>query len=297
MLIDLTLRCNEQCPHCFVNALPDSGHMSYETLYETINFVKKSKSNILIVSGGEITADPDFCKKIQKISFWLRGTDTKIILESNGVWIRRNSESMILSPEEDETNKKLRSDIKMLMSNPRIIAMQVSSHRDFYQHYNDIVAANNMGWFKEVSNKITVVIDWQGESTNLHYLGRAQNILDPNNLKGYPCCINLLLSSRQIDKIRIQCRLNNNLTDWETLIMYMEQIRHRFCTPSIDINGKVHVGETPYCMSIGDVSELNKHSGIMMSELIMSRMNSMKFCDKCKVAKNLDPNIRNKFNL
>lgn len=295
MLIDLTLRCNEQCPHCFVNALPDSAHMSYETLSEVIRFVKKSRSKVLIVSGGEITTDPDFVKKIQKISIELRGTDTNMILETNGVWIRRDASDM--SPEENEMNQKIRADIKMLMSNPRIIGMQVSSHKDYYQHYNDIVAANNAGWFKEISNKIKVVVDWQGQSTNIHYLGRAQNILDPDNLKGYPGCINLMLPSRQIDKIRLQCRMGGNLTDWEILIAYMEQIRHRFCTPSIDIRGKIHVGETPYCMSIGNVYELNELPRMELSDLIMNRMKSMKFCDKCKVAKNLDANIRNQFNL
>lgn len=301
MLIELTLKCNEHCTHCMVNALPTSPHMSWETLEQSVKFIRKTGSRVIVITGGEITCDPEFMEKIQYIVRETRNNKPVIILESNGTWIRSNLEYIYewrnVSEEESENNLEIQRKIKTLLAIPNIKAMQVSTHKKFYTHYDDIVLGKNYGLFSNISNKIEVTMDWQGESTNLVYLGRAQQLLNESELKGNPPCVNTILPAKQIDKVRMQVRAPRNTTDVEVLITYLEQCRGKFCSPSIGVSGKVHVGETPQCMSFGSVYELNKLDRNEFSDAIINRINMMKFCDKCKVAKNIDISIRKHFNL
>lgn len=94
--------------------------------------------------------------------------------------------------------------------------------------------------------------------------GRAliNNIKDLNNKA--PLCYNLRSCSLQSENLKdalLKLRLHSN-----------------FCTPSINIDGTIVMGETPFCYEIGSIYNDSEkiHQNIISSS-----------CNKCKLSKNL----------
>lgn len=300
MLLQLTTKCFEQCTHCLVNAKPDGHTMSPSLINEFCRFVMCSQAHTLVITGGEITTDPDFYEKVIQILDYFRGYSIHVILESNGTWIKMNGlhPSYSVSDADHDINKTIANKMRLLMDRPEIIGLQISSHKDFYPNYNIIKTAKENHLFEKIiGRKVLCEIDWQGVATNLKYLGRARNILDKDKLKGNPSCINMLLLSRQLGIIKKQHRIPNNLNNWQTIIYSLETIGHKLCTPMVNHAGDIFIGESQECQSLGNIRNYMRMNSYSMSEELTLKLEQMKCCNRCLVRKNIDDTILKTFKL
>jgi hypothetical protein len=271
MLLNLTYQCEENCTHCMNSSKPVDTQMSDETLIKVGYFINDLGPVIIHVSGGEFTLASNFDDKIIK----LIDTAPKAIfsLASNGSFIN----------DIDRTKR-----VKRLLDHPKVIDLQISSHKKYYPNYNKTVA--NKSLLKALSDKVNFVIDWQGENgrTSIKYLGRAQNL--DFEIKGHPSCSLIMTISSQSSIFT-----NPHVPIFVQLLGMMME-RGKVCTPNISPEGKLIVGESRYCTIFGDI---NDYDGDMFkfSNTLMNNLFKIKFCNKCKTKYNIDSYILNKLNL
>lgn len=275
MLIELTNRCFENCTHCMVDAKPDGKHMDDEIIQHASKFINIVKPWVVVISGGEISTIPNFREVITNFINSIK-IECCFLLQSNGTWIFNENDKIEMA--------------KLLM-NPRILNMQVSTNKKYYTSYEKIMEVKDS--FKTISEKIEFFNDWQGESTNMLYLGRAQNIMSENDVKGKPGCGVLMSIIKQLHLIR---EFSGNENDFIKLIKILET-KGYFCKPMISVNGNVYVSETQYCMKMFNVKDLPVNGAHDFLNNVIEKTKSFHFCDKCKARKNVPINILNQLGL
>lgn len=272
MLLSLTAKCNEMCTHCCVSATPDGAHMTLETLENAMRFVSYYDPICLTVTGGDPFLVDDLNKYILVIMKALQNRKTQIIFESNGWWI------------EDKAMCKKLVD---LLNMPRVLGLQISTHKKFYPNYDWTMKHKDD--FTKLHPKIQFDHDKWAEGTkeglHLHYLGRAQDIMKDEEIINAPSCSNLLSWSKNYDRIPY-----DKVKGLKRIIDCLEY-RGKFCSPFIWNDGRILVGESPMCTSIGNVNDIEGVGGMRYFDwIILDKLkNTVKFCDKCKEARNVDP--------
>lgn len=266
MLLQLTHKCNEGCPHCMISATPNGKTIDPETLKVVMQFIDYEKPPILALTGGEIFDMDDPLSIIKHVNIGLKNKYTSIIYETNGAWI------------DDPEKCKI---ARMLFNNPRVRYVQVASHPDYYKDYQKIKDAWDAGEFTSVSKKIAFCDSYQGEYSYIKYMGRARNILDPaKDIKGLTSCtnfLNMMMNARRM-----------NINSMRQVIQLLAAI-NKVCVPMISINGDFHIGESQLCQSAGNIVEFVK-SGMSMEDIdtyLCARCKTMNFCDYCMGAFNI----------
>lgn len=271
MLIKLTNRCYEMCSHCMEDSCPSGDHMSWNVLRDLLSFIDFNKVNILVISGGELTTDPEFYEKVAYIS--KKANKCLMSLQSNGSFIS----------DKDKVEK-----VKDLLTNySNIMMMQVSTHEKYYPNYEYTMSKRSE--LESISPKLKFVEDWQGRLTNIHRLGRARNLTD-EEFKGMPSCSTLLSRSHQLDKI-----LGRDFKLGE-FINFLEFSNH-VCKPLVNEYGHVYVGECQFCIKAGDINGFKTMSLNDKTELCKSIMNkfaTVPMCNKCGEVKNLKGKVPDK---
>lgn len=220
MVLDLTLKCNEGCTHCFVNADDKGAHMTHETVEQAGEFCSRLGLIMLQVTGGEFTLHPNYVTEIMNLAVMI--PNTQIILESNGWWFE---------------DKEHVENIRSLLRIDNIFALQIRTDQRYYPNYGRIWGARQK--IEALHRKIHV---YEGEII-LVPLGRAKNLVSENPEKS-PMCANLLMLSRQLGPDK----------PLRYLINFLE-MNGKFSTPSIGVNGDIHAGESCLCMKIGHVTD------------------------------------------
>lgn len=85
MLLKITEVCTMGCTHCGEECLSSGRDMSIETFLDTLEFIRKTKPRVIVVTGGEPIYHPNFffiIEELQKI-----GTNINIIVTSNGLFL------------------------------------------------------------------------------------------------------------------------------------------------------------------------------------------------------------------
>ena len=213
MLLKITEHCSMGCTHCLNNALPNNNHMSMETLVDSLEFIKKTKLEpVIIVSGGEPTEHPRFMELMTTIIGYCISnlTSSHIIIASNGLWF--------------EANIELLKSLLFKVPN-HSISIQITNIEKYYPKRINI---NNPIY------KIEEVSLINPEDITIYPAGRAVTNNIPSYSKGSKCF-----------NIRA---LSNQLTD-PTLGAVSSELRkfNKFCTPSIKVNGDIILGESDLC--------------------------------------------------
>jgi len=239
MVIELTLKCYENCTHCMVNANENGHEMNLKTLKETVNFMRKIKPYLLQLSGGEISLHSQYRFFIE---YFVKALpEVKFVLESNGSWFE---------------DQKHIDNFKALCRFQNVYALQIRTDERYYPNYRRIW--QNKAQIEAVHPKISV---FEG-AIELIPLGRAKNLISENPNKS-PQCANLILLNRQ-----------KKFKSFSEFIEMMQE-NGKFCTPSIDIDGFIHAGETPTCIKIGHVTDnLN---------VLMASIQGLDFCGRCNL--------------
>ncbi len=265
MLLQLTTKCNEGCTHCMVNAKPCGEDMSLETLENAIRYIRSSKPNILVITGGEITLHNQWYEFITKI---LTETNVWVVLESNGSFI---------------DNKMDVAKMKILLGMNKVLTMQLSSHEEYYPNYEKFMS--NRTKFEKLGDKVEVRVNWQGKLSNIHKLGRFKTLNPDYVPKGNTQCSPIV--SRIVAMYNeLKTGTSNKLTSFLNLL----ENHGYMCKPSISTDGGIHVGETQYCHQFDNVAKYDNKSNHqkLMDESILNLLRfDFETCNKCECVQNI----------
>lgn len=279
MLIMITNRCYENCPHCMENSNPEGQMMDERTFHKAVMFAKYIGSRVVMISGGEPTLHPDFFKFCKALNDEYK---MPFAVVSNGTWAlphfgsldwEGTSENLILQYHLD--NEKVVRQIRRMCSDfKNFISMQVYTNKLFYKDYDKIHGKES--FFDSFGGK--VILD-ESPIRSMQDLGRAKNCEIAQKMcdesRYHMSCLNATLVARQI-KIP---RLYGNKLEQATL---------QFCYPMVDFNGDVHLSESWLCPSVGNVTN-------MFYDDIWSNITQYNPCGRCKgykkFSESTDPKI------
>lgn len=119
MLVMITNRCFENCPHCMENSNPEGQMMDGRTFHKAVMFAKYIGCSVITLSGGEPTTHPDFFKFCKSLNDEYKMPFTVV---SNGTWC--DDEKIVRQV------RRMCSDFKLF------IGMQVYTNKLFYKDYD-----------------------------------------------------------------------------------------------------------------------------------------------------------------
>lgn len=227
MLIKITDKCSMGCTHCLSDCNSDGKHMSFETFKKaiTFNFDRAGNSPILI-SGGEPTEHPEFKKFLGYVlTYKLLMESSKltefppVTVTTNGLWLAENMDFI-----QSVTVPSGRIDV---------LFQVVIDDRYYPIHVNEKILSS--------SKLITVCHDVPA----IYPQGRALQNNIPTNRKSSNC-FNVRAIAKQL----------KNSTFEE--IITMQNIRGHMCTPHIDIDGNIKLGESRLCPICSHIDKSDK---------------------------------------
>lgn len=235
MLIQITNSCSMQCPHCLQDSVSSEAHMKGIILNKALGLASRLGCNLLSISGGEFTEHPEFYSLIKAANsayVLLHGPFWEGVLESNGLFLG----------DKEKTEKVLD-----LLETTKFKNLQITSVKGIYPKYDKVKyyfnKALSRARFRELVREGRIYFVEQIE--RMDDLGRAKVSVKYHKLaseKPYlPTCINLALISRQVQNFR-------------QAIGVLESQR-KICSPFIDYEGNVHMGESRFCHKIGSVDD------------------------------------------
>lgn len=255
MLILVTKKCFEACPHCMENATPDGKEMSMAVFIQSLNYARESGAKILCLSGGEITTHPLWYEMAEKACDFAKKNGMCVTLESNGTFI---------------TNPDAVEKLKSIMQNKQILFMQIVSTKRLYRSYEQVWSRAEE--IKSISPKIHMFDAIPGP---IKPLGRAKNnpafFKEIEDGKSVPSCINSTLVARQTKSMK-------------EMVLALE-VRGMICKPMIDVNGDVFMSECALCPSVGNIAE--------GAFTVYQRMKKFLPCNECGQCKNVTSHILN----
>jgi organic radical activating enzyme len=140
------------------------------------------------------------------------------------------------------------------------VKIQITNDQKFYPQRVPVIDHKNLTYITELQH--------------LFPLGRAvtNNLsMDDMEIKlVYPKCFN----ARSVTR-------SEHITNFQDLIRFYELRLQKFCIPSIDIHGGVHIGETDECFQIGTVTDDLKS---MFDNIKYMKIGD---CNNCKLEENL----------
>lgn len=273
MLIMITNRCFENCPHCMENSNPEGQMMDGRTFHKAVMFAKYIGCSVVALSGGEPTTHPDFFKFCKALNDDYKMPFTVV---SNGTWCldcwgeinindwlpfnlvpmagvapskNRNLNKCGLKKEGidiiEERNKhdprKIERQIRRMCSDFKyFIGMQVYTNKLFYKDYDLIHGKKS--FFDSFGGK--VILD-ESPIRSMQDLGRAktcelaQKMCDESRYN--MSCLNSALCAKQVDYSNLYGKT-------------LERTAMHFCHPMVDFDGFVHLSESWLCPHVGNVT-------------------------------------------
>lgn len=219
MTIRLTLKCTQGCRHCLINALPNSGSMSYDTLDNVLQLLKHIDIPILNISGGEVTEMEDWYNMINYIIDFIKSNNlkTKLSILSNGTFLF------------DEYKVK---QMKELLNKKEVYQLYLSTNPTFYKSYEDVKSKVS----KINLSKLKLNLD--DRTSTLKNLGRANN-LDVNLNTPASCSLSY--------------KIVKNLSN-DNIKSLFNRFPTMYCSPMINIDGEIYLGWSNECKSVGNIN-------------------------------------------
>ena len=221
MLISITEKCRMGCTHCMDVATPEGNDMTIETFEKAIEFLNKHSCPVGIITGGEPTENPLW---LEMIEFALQNhkgvVGANITLATNGMNISGNQ----------ECQRRLLSLFEKYHSRFMIQITHVEKYYPIDVDFSD--------YFFQHPN---VVICDQIEA--IYPQGRAKENNLPYMSKGSKCF-----------NLRSIVRQGKDLTNAIVLLA----MSGRFCTPRVNWNGDIKLGESRLCPSVATIWDSDK---------------------------------------
>ena len=238
MLISITERCRMGCSHCMDGATPEGNDMDMQTFKDAIKFFNSYGALVMLITGGEPTENPLY---MDMLEYALENTApiTQIVLTTNAMNLVNNKEAQL----------KLLS----LSAKYGRLQIQVTHVPQYYPIHLD---------FSEpfFQNPPVMLCD---EIESMYPQGRAVENRYASNAKASKCF-----------NIRSAVRSYKDLADASKMLA----ARGKFCTPRVNWNGDLKLGESKLCPTVATIYDDQKS---LIEKICDFR------CDKCGLNKNL----------
>lgn len=213
MMIKITHKCSMGCTHCMNDATKDGAHMDFSTFTQVIDFQRKNGGPVCFLTGGEPFEHPEFWRFVWHAMCEL--PYTLITVATNGAAMADPKHAQLI----EQASKEKRFLTFQVSTDPRYYPIKIDTSLPVYHLPN-----------------VTLVT----EIPRIYPQGRAKT----NNLPwvsiGSKCC-NVRCAARQLN--------NPTVADITGILFAHDKV----CTPHIDANGNIKLGESdlcPVCSSI-----------------------------------------------
>lgn len=225
MMLKITERCTMNCQHCMNNANKDGKDIKLEVLQDCLMFLKDNglaKEN-LVITGGEPTEHKDFDSILKEIFKF-----NEKFNHFNIISVTTNGENIQKEPE------RFKDYVKQAEKNNILLYFQVSADERYYPRR----IQTHKRIFREEG---FILVD--DCIQQIYPQGRALE----NNIPWKSKC------SKCFNVRALSHQLSNNAT-LRDIEMQLE-LKAKFCTPHIKIDGSIGLGESdlcPVCATIYD---------------------------------------------
>lgn len=258
MTIRIINECNQYCTHCMQQSGPNvKDIMSIETFENTLNFINKTTTKNINISGGEPTLHTNL---LEFLKLALK-SNKPIVLLTNGIYLIDNPE--------------LRHEIFCLMVKHKNLFIQVTSVNKIYTRYikksEFIETLKKLVIFKKVKDRVT----FEDKISNAVVpIGRAMNNvgkfqkMDLRLNSNAPRCFNMYNALQYF---------NGNLVS--TISHVKDHSLTSMCIPLVIENGDVIFGEYGgICSSVYNVNLKDEDPNIFIDDIVGP-------CGSCYVSK------------
>lgn len=219
MLISITNQCKMGCSHCIDDAQPIGEHMSMRTFRDAISFFNQFGGIECVITGGEPTENPNFWEMIYEAGSTAHGSTGTGVAH---ITVTTNAMNLVNNPNEYnmlvDVYKKFKGKITFQVTN---VDKYYPIHID---QNDDIFCLENVVLCTEIEA--------------MYPMGRAKTNNMPWNSKASKCfnIRSLVRSTKSLEKSTLYLNLNS-----------------KFCTPQIDINGGIKLGESCLCPVVSSI--------------------------------------------
>ncbi len=224
MLISITEQCRMGCSHCMDNATPEGNHMSMDTFKKAVDFFNQYGSLEFIITGGEPTENPEW---LNMISYAIRNVHGSNVLPMAHITLTTNGMNIV-------NNKDTQHALEDLIS---IGGGKFSVQVTHVGAYYPIDLKFHERFFRNKNVFIATEIE------SMYPLGRAKENNLPWNSKCSKCF-----------NIRSAVRSSNDLSTG----IIMLASHWKFCTPRINWNGDIKLGESRICPTVATIYDSNE---------------------------------------
>lgn len=220
MLIRITNHCTAGCSHCMIDASgPNGAHMSADTFAKALRLTHALGSRVVVVSGGEPTDHPDYALFLAHIAALATPLDPHIaILATNGLFALDPAKLSEVAQVARRTGTGVQ-----VTSDPRFYSRNLSPVRHLF---------DQPGW--------AFVGQLGGQLFPCRRVRENRLVEQGHATKAYPACVNLVLNVKYGGMALLD-------------VVQGLQLAGRACSPSINVDGSVRLGESDTCLKIGTV--------------------------------------------
>ena len=237
MMLKLTSVCSMGCAHCISDCKSTGIHMTWDVLVRAVEYIKRNNSLFLVVSGGEPTEHPNFFNMIIYIMDQMNMLSA-VTVTTNG----------------DKLHGKFADELLKIENTYNNLFIQVTNVKKYYP--KDIDTTHSI--FNHENTALCREIEY------MYPQGRAVNNNIPWKSKGSKC-----INTRIIPK---QMYLNGTMPTMKDVTDQMA-VRYLSCTPFIDPEGNIKLGESDLCPTCATIYQSDKE--IMRNVLHFQ-------CNRCK---------------
>lgn len=215
MLIKITDKCSMGCNHCLSDCTPNLNDMNLNTFIDSMSFYDKYCKNFLrpIIISGGEPTESSIFLDVIKYLIDNYNKNISITITTNGIWLSKN-EWLV-----QETKKYLSNCTFQVVMDDRYYPIQVDRNAPIFK-YNNVMLCDKV---------LNIYPQGRALNNNLSYQAKASK------------CFNIRAITKQLN--------TSSLSD----ILTFMTLKAKFCTPHIDIDGNIKLGESrlcPVCSSI-----------------------------------------------
>ena len=208
MMTKITEKCSMGCSHCMNDAKKTGNHMSFDTFKKVVEFYKQVSPTFGFITGGEPFEHPDCIKFIE---YYLEEIPSAILtIATNGVAF----ESPDIAKFVYKMSKKEGYPVTFQVStDTKYYPYQIDTNLPVY-HLDNIVLINKIPKIYPQGRAVSNNLEWKAIGSKCF---NCRAMAHQMSVKSFP------------------------------LLLSMLAVKDRFCTPHIDINGNIKLGESDLC--------------------------------------------------
>jgi organic radical activating enzyme len=227
MILVLTDKCSMGCTHCLSDCKPDGQHITLEQFKQNLEFALRTigrNPHILLLSGGEPFEHPQIKEIVEYAAERLKKLMLICTIASNG------------APLID--NKELYNWYKELAKKYKRLFLQVTNVPKYYPR---TLTSKEIYWLEKIKNCVVVTDE---KYVPLYPQGRALNLPNPEWRTKGPKCSDIRLVTAQKPG-----------SSFGEVINTLFGLIHKSCTPRINIDGSIVLGESRLCPKVANVTD------------------------------------------